>query len=1223
MTTQDITRHLLQPGKHYSGARMQQGRSVLDSDWNEDAMLEAEDLRATLAELTGAQGSTNAGFSISDVKAEYHPTSDGLTLENGLTYDFAIAPGSMFVGGLRVELEQSERFLGQADWLRLDESASNLPYRPLAQDLNQLPGKVRDDLVYLHVWEQTVSMVEDRELRERALGGSDTTTRVRRMRRVELLTGVGSNAVDQAFAVLLAQLESEGASFDHENAELASNARITVSAIVEGTPSACGPIVTGGYLGNEHQAIRVELRGSRAFTWGFCNAAPLHRVRLVSPSATASSTSTIFEFITVPHDEVARPRANQIVELLPWSAKLANEEKVAELHGPLFRVTLGYDPQTRKIAVDNPLPIGMAEWMSAKGGDEPHFYLRIWDRGADTTSPAEIPFVEAQNVPLGYTGLQVAFSPSGRIGDYWVIAARKGANARLLPWDLLDDAGPHGTRHFYAPLAILRWQIPESAPGSDFPPGVATIQDVRRRLQPLCQRGCTTVSVGDDVVSFGQVNSLAAAVALLPIAGGRISLLPGQHEVAVEIVGRSNIEIVGCGPRSVLVNAAIVTPTPAIGTAGSPLVSLIDCTDIVIKNLAIAADASVGIEIRNVDGQSERVHLEHLSFTATGTATIGVEYALPQAAVLALGCDDLSIVDCRVDVANVLNYTPAIVVGGNRLGLHRNWIQVGGLDTPNPGAMGGIHVLSQSNDVELIDNVIRNGWGNGITLGHLLAVDPPAMPPTVLITPAEIWGAAQRGVGDAITELLDWVPIAGAPQGALDVGEVWSPLGALTDVRIRGNDIRGMSLSGISSVFADTGDTPAMVVVVDADIQGNQLIENAQISNLGVAVFANFTLALGGVILAGSIRASIRENVIRDHGIGYLIPICGIGSLAAQNLAITDNRIVDNGTIAPAEEVIVAPGMRGGICVVEVCGVRGYTFADAAPYMAVRPPDVAYGGGELALRVHHNEVSQRTGKALYVRAGFGPIVVTENSLHSLGDPVRGMEIESSKLIFDPPGADNAVIRLAQGACVEILNYATSSEVAYGAGVLPTPVLVDINATPIADGRVSFCGNHTQLVWHWLGGYASSVLISTLDSVVANHNTMTVSMGNEVISSSGFIPVVLADPDAYSFLFVNCWLGASSSTQATGNRFEEGLEDVFLSHLAADAITAHGADVCVVKKALLATMNVGTHCVSGKPPGTHQKLFQHNIAISTEFGSLCAPAISFAAGLPQTITVIVP
>ena len=45
MTTQDITRHLLQLGKHYSGARMQQGRTVLDSDWNEDAMLEAEDLR--------------------------------------------------------------------------------------------------------------------------------------------------------------------------------------------------------------------------------------------------------------------------------------------------------------------------------------------------------------------------------------------------------------------------------------------------------------------------------------------------------------------------------------------------------------------------------------------------------------------------------------------------------------------------------------------------------------------------------------------------------------------------------------------------------------------------------------------------------------------------------------------------------------------------------------------------------------------------------------------------------------------------------------------------------------------------------------------------------------------------------------------------------------------------------------------------------------------------
>ena len=32
---QDISRHILQPEKHYSGARMQKGRVILDSDVNE------------------------------------------------------------------------------------------------------------------------------------------------------------------------------------------------------------------------------------------------------------------------------------------------------------------------------------------------------------------------------------------------------------------------------------------------------------------------------------------------------------------------------------------------------------------------------------------------------------------------------------------------------------------------------------------------------------------------------------------------------------------------------------------------------------------------------------------------------------------------------------------------------------------------------------------------------------------------------------------------------------------------------------------------------------------------------------------------------------------------------------------------------------------------------------------------------------------------------------
>jgi hypothetical protein len=1198
MTTQDITRHLLQPGKHYSAARMQQGRSILDSDWNEDAMIEAEDLRATLAELTGGHGSPNMGFSISEVK----------TIRQGLTLSFLIAPGSMYVGGLRVELEQPEQFFDQADWLRWAMIPDNdLPKGDEAEDLDDLPGGVRDDLVYLHVWEQTVSMVEDGELRERALGGPDTTTRVRRMRRVEVLSDVGSEKVDEAFAVLVGELEGEGATFDHDNAELVSNARIKVLTTAEAAANACGPIFTGGYLGNEHQAIRVELRGPNTFTWGFCNAAPLHRVVLVgSPNAPA-----VLEFVTAPRDQVAHPRQDQFVEILPWSARLANGEYVAELQGPLIRID---SVQGDQITLDDTLPA------STTAGNSRQFFLRIWDRGPDTSSDAEMLFAEGVPVSLGYTGLQVAFRPGGRIGDYWVIAARKGANARLLPWELLDEAAPHGTRHFYAPLAMIHWKA-----GHD-----PTVRDVRRRLTPLCQRGCCTVTVGDGEISHGQVDALELAIALLPIAGGRICLLPGQHKGDVAITGRSNIEIVGCGLESVLVNAEVVVAAAEIDTAGPPLLRLIDCTDIVLKNFAVVADASVGIDIRNsTGGQSERIRLEHLHFSTTGVANIDIEssYALPQAAVRALGCNDLTIVDCRVDVADVLNYVPAIVAGGAGISIHRNWIQVGDLGTDEPGAMGGIHVLSQSSEVELVGNVIRNGWGNGITLGHVLAIVPPPEreDPPIDILIADIWTAAERGVGEALSQYLGWVPVMGGPPSILAAGHVWTTLGAITGLRIRDNCIRGMSLSGISTVFVTWSDGLGMTVVINAEIQGNELAANAQITRLLDEVFDNLVFGIGGVILSGSINTSIRENVIRDHGSGYNTPVCGIASLVAQNLAITDNRIVDNGTL-PTPETTVPRGQRGGIFVMEVCGVRGYTIADCAPNLTVPPPAVDLARVETALFVHGNEVSQRVGKALWVVRGFGPIVVTENSLQSMGDPVDGMAVEYSELKFASAASGNSWTLPAQGACVEILNHATSSEVEY-VGTLPLPMAVDPDVSSSPDGRVVFSGNHTQLVWSWPGGYASSVLISTLDSIVANHNTMTVSMGNTLTAGVPFIAGVLIPPHDQSILFVNCWLGASSTVQATGNRFEEGPADAFLSCLATDAITAFGAGISVVQNALLVTMNVGTHCVTGKSTGggaTHLRVFEHNIAIySTELGSECVTPISYAVGSPQLITVQVP
>src|SRR5690606_18917837 len=104
--------------------------------------------------------------------------------------------------------------------------------------------------------------------------------------------------------------------------------------------------------------------------------------------------------------------------------------------------------------------------------------------------------------------------------------------------------------------------------------------DARRKLQRLCLGGGCAITVGDGKISHGLVDSLSEAVALLPSAGGRICLLPGEHEVTnVVLNGRQDVEIVGAGESCVLTHPLVddVALDPDFTNAGAPLVTLEDC----------------------------------------------------------------------------------------------------------------------------------------------------------------------------------------------------------------------------------------------------------------------------------------------------------------------------------------------------------------------------------------------------------------------------------------------------------------------------------------------------------------------------------------------------------------------------------------------------------------------------------------------------------------------
>lgn len=93
--------------------------------------------------------------------------------------ELVIAPGRIYVDGIPCECEESVLYVGQPD------------YTPEGFEVPPTAERPRTDLVYLDVWNRHVTALQDSGLREAALGGPDTATRVKTIWQAKIKTGVG------------------------------------------------------------------------------------------------------------------------------------------------------------------------------------------------------------------------------------------------------------------------------------------------------------------------------------------------------------------------------------------------------------------------------------------------------------------------------------------------------------------------------------------------------------------------------------------------------------------------------------------------------------------------------------------------------------------------------------------------------------------------------------------------------------------------------------------------------------------------------------------------------------------------------------------------------------------------------------------------------------------------------------------------------------------------
>lgn len=526
----DISRQRFDPANNFNRVLMQQGRVQLDADWNEWNDILERRWRSGTIDVIGrgvVPLETPGGFEI-----QINGTS------------LTIGRGRIYVDGLQAENhgtgdQEFDPVLGEPRGL------DPIPYQeqPYFAGAPDAPEEGGPHLIFLDVWEREVTPVEHPALREVALGGPDTTTRLQTVWQVRVLPNVGNGATcetpDEQVPGWLDIIRP-------------SAGRLTTQAIGVASPDdPCLIPPSGGYRGLENQTYRVEIHqagpaGTATFKWSRDNASVAAGVSKIEGNNLLTVDRLVWDSVRrfSPGDWVEISDDNLEFSLAPGEIrKIASVDDAGRTITLADGLTSGVFPVDGQNLTNPDRHTRIKRWdqkglVRDSGGN---IYTNLDEAGG--TGLIEVP-------PPGTSlilenGVQVTFTTAPndgafRSGDYWIFAVRT-ADASV---EELEAAPPRGVHHHYCRLALVTFPNAVLDCRKFWPPPISDAQS--------CD---CTLCVSAEQHNEGTF-TIQQAVNQVLKTGGTVCLGPGVFNLAekpVQLIGAFAVRIRGQGAATIVI----------------------------------------------------------------------------------------------------------------------------------------------------------------------------------------------------------------------------------------------------------------------------------------------------------------------------------------------------------------------------------------------------------------------------------------------------------------------------------------------------------------------------------------------------------------------------------------------------------------------------------------------------------------------------------------------